>query len=53
MVKQHDDTALGSSEVKKIVSDEVKPLLEKLTDLETSYANIISMIYNFNKNSYC
>jgi len=33
MVKQHEDTAVGSSEVKKIVSDEVKPLLEKLTEL--------------------
>ena len=33
MVKQHEDTAVGSSEVKKIVSDEVRPLLEKLTEL--------------------
>jgi hypothetical protein len=33
MVKQHEDTAFGSSEIKKIVSEEVKPLLEKLTEL--------------------
>ncbi|HEV2193456.1 MAG TPA: hypothetical protein VGR54_07570 [Nitrosopumilaceae archaeon] len=33
MVKQFEDSIASSSEVKKIVSDEVKPLLEKLTDL--------------------
>jgi len=33
MVKQYEDTSIGSSEVKKIVSDEVKPLLEKLTEI--------------------
>jgi len=33
MVKQFEDSAASSSEVKKIVSDEVKPLLEKLTEL--------------------
>ena len=33
MVKQFEDSVASSSEVKKIVSDEVKPLLEKLTDL--------------------
>jgi len=33
MVKQFEDSIASSSEVKKIVSDEVKPLLEKLTEL--------------------
>jgi hypothetical protein len=33
MVKQFEDSTPSSSEVKKIVSDEVKPLLEKLTEL--------------------
>ncbi|HMK32239.1 MAG TPA: hypothetical protein VK431_01305 [Nitrosopumilaceae archaeon] len=33
MVKQFEDSAASSSEVKKIVSDEVKPLLEKLTEI--------------------
>ncbi|HSD05173.1 MAG TPA: hypothetical protein VLB45_05410 [Nitrosopumilaceae archaeon] len=33
MVKQYEDTVASSSEVKKIVSDEVKPLLDKLTEL--------------------
>ena len=33
MVKQFEDSAASSSEVKKIVSDEVRPLLEKLTEL--------------------
>jgi hypothetical protein len=33
MVKQFEDSVASSSEVKKIVSDEVKPLLEKLTEL--------------------
>jgi len=33
MVKQFEDSAASSSEVKKIISDEVKPLLEKLTEL--------------------
>ncbi|MBI1829151.1 MAG: hypothetical protein HY222_07485 [Thaumarchaeota archaeon] len=33
MVKQFEDSAPTTSEVKKIVSDEVKPLLEKLTEL--------------------
>ncbi len=33
MVKQFEDSTPNSSEVKKIVSDEVKPLLEKLTEL--------------------
>ena len=33
MVKQFEDSAASSSEVKKIVSDEIKPLLEKLTEL--------------------
>ncbi len=33
MVKQFEDSSPTSGEVKKIVSDEVKPLLEKLTEL--------------------
>ena len=33
MVKQYEDSTPSSSEVKKIVSDEVKPLLEKLTEI--------------------
>jgi hypothetical protein len=33
MPKQYEDTIAGSNEVRKIVSDEVKPLLEKLTEL--------------------
>ncbi len=33
MVKQFEGSSPTSSEVKKIVSDEVKPLLEKLTEL--------------------
>ena len=33
MVKQYEDSSPSSSEVKKIVSDEVKPLLEKLTEI--------------------
>jgi len=33
MVKQFEDSAASSTEVKKIVSDEVKPLLEKLTEI--------------------
>ena len=33
MVKQFEDTTPSTTDVKKIVSDEVKPLLEKLTEL--------------------
>ena len=33
MPKQYEDNVASSSEVKKIVSDEVRPLLEKLTEL--------------------
>ena len=33
MPKQFEDSAPTTGEVKKIVSDEVKPLLEKLTEL--------------------
>ena len=33
MPKQHEDSIASSTEVKKIVSEEVKPLLDKLTEL--------------------
>ncbi|MBI3841740.1 MAG: hypothetical protein HY295_01115 [Thaumarchaeota archaeon] len=33
MPKQYEDNVASSSEVKKIVSDEVRPLLDKLTEL--------------------
>ena len=33
MTKQHEGTLPTNSEVRKIVSDEVRPLLEKLTEL--------------------
>ena len=33
MAKQHEDAAAGSREVKAIVSDEMRPLLEKLTEI--------------------
>lgn len=33
MTKQHEDAAAGSREVKTIVSGEIKPLLEKLTEI--------------------
>lgn len=33
MPKQFEDSAASSSEVKKIVSDEVRPLLDKLSEI--------------------
>ena len=33
MPKQHEDSIASSTEVKKIVSEAVKPLLDKLTEL--------------------
>jgi len=33
MPKQFEDSAASNSEVKKIVSDEVRPLLDKLTEI--------------------
>jgi len=33
MTKQYEDSAPTTNEVKKIVSDEVRPLLDKLTEL--------------------
>lgn len=50
MVRQDESTSPTSTEVKKIVSDEVRPLLDKLTDLVDKLERYQGMILNFNKN---